>query len=180
MSDTEKKETRQYYITKIEPTSDDEYFNQLLERVRKDAEQAQVKPEKKAPEKPKAQPVDTRKEEINRLTRVYCEKRLSLEKANKARWILTFCAFALVAFVVIMITMGNLTIEDVLQTNLQEIVLALFLAVVVTAIYFLINVSVFGWLIQKIIAADRELDPITKKIHELENTLNKGGDAKLN
>lgn len=166
MSDTDKKETQQYYITKKEPTSDDEYFNQLLERVRKDAEQAQVKPEK-----PKAPQVDPRKEEINRLTRVYCEKRLSLEKTNKARWILTFCAFALVAFVVIMITMGNLTIEDVLQTNLQEIILALFLAVVVTAIYFLINVSVFGWLIQKIIAADRELDPINKKIHELENAL---------
>lgn len=129
-----------------------------------------AEPKKPAPRK------ETASEELRRLEIVYHEKTSKAMKANKLRWSLTFCCFVIINFIVVMLSMGNLTIEDVLQTSFKDICLAFLLAVVWAAIFFIVNVSIFGWLIQKIIAADREAEPILKRIRELEQIV-KGGDT---
>ena len=110
----------------------------------------------------------TSQEELGKLKTIYCEKMRKERKANRIRWSLTFCGFSIFNFIGIMLYMGNFNIEDVLLTSLKDTCTALLLAVVLAGIYFLVNVSIFGWLIQKSIAADRELEPILKRIRELE------------
>ena len=196
MSNAEKKESgTQYCFTKIadEELTERGAFNnrwrdfdrtdpldELFAEFEKSAKNQPVKEEPAPKQEDVLQDIQKKlkMQEIARLTQVYQEKMLKLRKNNKTRWILTFCGFALVIFVIILIAMGNLSLDDVLQSSFSEIGTMLLLAIVLTAIHFLINVSIFGWLIQKIIAADRELDPIKKQIQELENTLNnKGGVA---
>ena len=139
--------------------------------------------EKEAPQEPKEQPapdpkqeellrIETTKREIDRLARLYCDKRYAFERKSKARWILTFCGFALIIFIITMIVMGISSIEDVLGASLKEIGLALLLAIVLTGIHFFINVSIFGWLFQKDIAGGRQVDDVVRKIRELEKTIN--------
>ena len=101
-------------------------------------------------------------QELSRLSQLYNEKLCRLKRHNRIRWILTFCAYALVFFGILLLALGDVNIGA-----------TLLLAVVLTAIHFLINVSIFGWIIQKMIAADRQLEPIFKRVQELEQSLNK-------
>ena len=133
-------------------------------------------PKPKAQQAPQADPkellrIESTKREIDRLGRLYCDKRYVFEKESRTRWILTFCGFTLVNFIIVMLVVGNLSIADVLETSLKEIGLSLLLALVITGIHFFINVSIFGWLFQKDISGGRQVDDVVRKIRELEKTI---------
>lgn len=102
-----------------------------------------------------------KQQEISHLSQMYNEKLCSFKRNGKIRWILTFCGFTLVYFGILMLGLDD-----------PSIGLTLILAAIFTAIHFLINVSIFGWLIQKKIATERELDQMKKKIEQLAKSLN--------
>ena len=157
-----------YYLYGNRPSEDP--LSEILQAEQPRQQMSTPEPKKPAPRK------ETASEELRRLEIVYHEKISKAKKANKLRWSLTFSCFSIINFIVIMLYMGNSTIEDILQTSLKDIGIAVLLAIVLAAIYFIVNVSIFGWLIQKIIAADREAEPILKRIRELEQKV-KGGDT---
>lgn len=101
-------------------------------------------------------------QELSRLSQMYNEKLCRLKRNNKIRWIITFCGFALVYFGVLVVVFPD-----------SEVGLVGLLAVIFTAIHFLINASIFGWLIKKRKSDEKQLEPIIKKVQELEKSLNK-------
>lgn len=114
---------------------------------------------------------ESTKSEIDSLARLYCEKRYKFEKDSKIRWILTFCAFALVfSYIFIVISVGD--IKSLFSEDIMDILAILLAGILITGFHFFINVSVFGWLFQKDIAEGRRLDDIVKQIRDLEKTLN--------
>lgn len=154
-----------YYLYGNRPSEDP--LNEFLQAEQHRPQAPKDEP-KKAPPIKETQKRETASEELRRLEIAYYEKISKAKKANKIRWSITFCCFSVINFIVIMLYMGNSTITEVLQASLKDIGLAILLAIVLAAIYFIVNVSIFGWLIQKIIAADREAEPILKRIRELE------------
>ena len=109
-----------------------------------------------------------KQQEIERLGRLYCERKAEFIKANRIRWLLTFVGFA-VAFLVILCLFAQPDIEDILNADITAILTILFIACMFSAFHIFVNGSIFGWLFQKIIAQDRRLDEIMKQIRELEN-----------
>lgn len=101
-------------------------------------------------------------QELSHLSQMYNEKLCKLKRNSRIRWILTFCGFTLACFGILLLVLGDVNIGA-----------TLLLAVIFTAIHFLINVPLFGWLIKKRIADEEQLKPILKKVQELEKILNK-------
>ena len=101
-------------------------------------------------------------QELSRLSQMYNEKLCQFKRNSRIRWIITFCGFSLAYFGILLLVLGDVNIGA-----------TLLLAVIFTAIHFLINVSIFGWLIKKRIAEEKQLDPIIKKVDELEQSLTK-------
>ena len=105
--------------------------------------------------------------ELERLANLYHERKREFAKASRIRWILTFVGFLLVFCFLFL--KGD--IRSLFDENIKDILLMFAGAIMLTGLYFLINVSVFGWLFQKSIAEGRRLDNIEKQIRELEKTL---------
>ena len=105
--------------------------------------------------------------ELERLAKLYHERKAEFAKASKTRWILAFIGFVLVFFVILI--RGD--IKSLFSADIKTTLLVLIIAIVVTGFYFFVNISIFGWLYQKDIAAGRRLDDIEKRIIELEKTL---------
>lgn len=137
--------------------------------------------EKAAPQKPNEPPapdpkqeellrIETTKREIEQLARLYYERKAEFEKASRIRWVLTFVGFTLVvSYILISIVGGG--IESLFSADIRNILIMLLAGAVITGFHFFINISIFGWLFQKDIAADRRLADIERKIRELEKTL---------
>ena len=105
--------------------------------------------------------------ELERLSKLYYERKAEFDKASKTRWILAFIGFVLVfSFVLIR---GN--IKSLFSADIKSLLMALLAVTVATGFYFFVNISIFGWLFQKDIAEGRRLDDIEKRISELEKTL---------
>lgn len=153
----------------------------LMEQVQKEAEQAQKlvqasEPEQKAPEKPKDPPVDPRITELNKLYHLFEIRKKEFAKAKRTRWLMCFAGFVLVfCFALIK---GD--IKYLFSADMSKIIGLLIAGIVMTGFHFFVNVSIFGWLFQKDIAADRRLDELKTRISVIESLLNKGGDTKLN
>lgn len=96
-------------------------------------------------------------QELSRLSQMYHDKLSKFKRSNRIRWVLTFCGFSIVYFGILV---------NVFQD--AEVGMVGLLAIIFTAIHFLINVSIFGWLIQRKIAADRELEQIKQRLNKLE------------
>jgi hypothetical protein len=106
-------------------------------------------------------------EELERLTKIYYERKKEFAKAGRIRWLISFIGFALV-FCFILIQ-GNL--KFLFTAGIKNILIILLVGTVMTGFYFFVNVSVFGWLFQKDIAEGRRLVDIENEIIELEKTL---------
>lgn len=146
----------------------------LMEQVQKEVEQSQKlaqasKPEQKAPEKPKAPPVDPRITELNKLYHLFEIRKKEFAKAKRTRWLMCFAGFVLVfCFALIK---GD--IKYLFSADMSKIIGLLITGIVMTGFYFFVTISIFGWILQKDIADGRRLESIREKIIELEDTLNK-------
>lgn len=172
MSETEKTESGsvQHCYTRIEydpKKSQHDYIKQAEQELNL-GDPAQQQPVTKAKPAPKQEDVirelqkQVKMQELSRLSQMYNEKLCRFKRNNKIRWIITFCGFALVYFGVLVVVFPD-----------AEVGLVGLLAVIFTAIHFLINASIFGWLIKKRKADEKQLEPIIKKVQELEKSLNK-------
>ena len=108
--------------------------------------------------------------EICRLYKLYCERLDEFKKAQRARWILTFVGIAAV-FILVVCLFSQPSLDDILNAGIGTIGTVLLVACMFSAFYIFVNISIFGWLIQKIIAEDRRLDDIKKRIYVLEKKL---------
>jgi hypothetical protein len=171
MNETEKTESGsvQHCYTRIEydpKKSQHDYIKQAEQELNL-GDPAQ-QPVTKAKPAPKQEDVirelqkQVKMQELSRLSQMYNEKLCKLKRNSRIRWILTFCGFALVYFGVLVIAFPD-----------AEVGLVGLLAVIFTAIHFLINASIFGWLIKKRKSDEKQLEPIIKKLQELEKSLNK-------
>ncbi len=105
--------------------------------------------------------------EFKRLANLYHVRKREFAKASRIRWILTFVGFVILFFALLL----KFDISSLFNTNIKDILMMLFASIMLTGIYFFINVSVFGWLFQKNISEWRRLDNIEKEILELEKQL---------
>ena len=106
-------------------------------------------------------------EELERLTKIYYERKKEFAKAGRIRWLLSFVGFVLVFFYILI--QGDL--KFLFTAGIKNILIMLLVGIVMTGFYFFVNVSVFGWLFQKDIAEGRRLVDIENEIIELEKTL---------
>lgn len=169
MSNTEKTESGsvQHCYTKIEhdPNKLQNDFLKEMEKKLNMGDPAQQEPVTKAKPAPKQDDLirelqkQMKRQEIYHLSQTYHDKLSKFKRNSRIRWILTFCGFALIYFGVLVNVFPD-----------AEVGLVGLLAVIFTAIHFLINVSIFGWLIQRKIAADRELEQIRQRLNKLEKS----------
>lgn len=109
---------------------------------------------------------EEKQKEIKRLSDAYHGRVEKFKKENRTRWILTFVGFAF-AFLFVICLLFYRRLED---ANIETIGIILILSLVCAAFHMFVNISIFGWLIQKIIAEDRSLDDIKKHIRAIENS----------
>lgn len=110
---------------------------------------------------------ELKQKELERLRRLYYERKNEFVKANRIRWILTLVCFAICNFIVLLFLFtrkGRADLSAIIEMIISSIVLALF--------HVFVNASVFGALFQKIIAQDRRLDDIMNQIKALEDMHN--------
>ena len=105
--------------------------------------------------------------ELKRLANLHHERKKEFAKASKIRWLLTFAAFVFLFFALLI----KFDISTLFNTNIKDLLLILIATIMLTGLYFFINVSIFGWLFQKDIAEWRRLDNIEEQIKELEKNL---------
>lgn len=136
----------------------------LMEQVQKEAEQAQKlaqasTPEQKAPEKPKAPPIDPRKEELKRLYQSLYEEDKKYEKAKGKRAIVTILIFTAFYFWLIW--------------QFVDSFVAIVPAIPLAVIHFFANATIFGQLSDMSRSENKRLEYIREQIKELEKEIYK-------
>lgn len=163
-------------------------FDLLVEQTQKYTQsQAQTsQPEKKAPLKPKAPPIDSHKEELKQLYQSLYEEDKKYEKAKGKRTNITILFFAIVYLVIILVICGKTDIIAMVEavimsfTNIWSFIGIIIGSFVLSWIHFWVNSTIFWQLSQKSREENERLENIKKQISELEKHLSKGGDAKNN
>lgn len=112
-----------------------------------------------------------KKEELNRLCRLYYERNQRIKKGRRIRWILTIIGFSVCYFMLFMIIDGYENIFDVFRDGIGAFLEILVVSVVLSVFHFFVNASVFGGLFQKSVAENRSLDDLLKQIRELKDEL---------
>ena len=112
---------------------------------------------------------EQKQKEIANLYNLYYKRLGEFRKASRLRWLLTFAGIAII-FILIICIFSQPSLKDILN-NVWSFVSILLIACMLSAFYIFINISLFGWLIQKVIAEDRRLDDIKKRIYVLEKKL---------